>query len=88
MIAAKNQESPLKIAGFSPSLYQQYIAVAVISIPLYLLAGAPSLVFWVIGASFFVIGVHASIYAIELLDTMDDNFMINTQPQTSPVQEL
>ena len=28
----------------------------------------------VIGASFFVIGLHASIYAIEMQDTIEDQF--------------
>ena len=33
---------------------------------------AGSAVFWVIGASFFVIGMHATFYNFEALDIMED----------------
>ena len=39
---------------------------------MFLLAGAGSAVFWVIGASFFVIGLHATFYNFDALDIMDD----------------
>lgn len=55
----------IKIANFRPNLQQQYYFLTLISIPLLWVAGAPSAVFWVIGASFVVVGLHASIYSIK-----------------------
>lgn len=85
IIALKNSESPLKLFGYKLSLGQQYVMIGILSFPLFYLAGAGSAVFWVIGASFFVIGLHASLYAIE---TSDQNDMIHpneafVQPFTS-----
>ncbi|RWS14650.1 prenylated Rab acceptor-like protein [Dinothrombium tinctorium] len=68
IITLKNAESPVKLFGYKLSVGQQYLAVAIASFPLFYLAGAGSAVFWVLGASFFVIGLHASIYAIEMND--------------------
>lgn len=55
----------LRIAGYRPNLQQQYSFITLISLPLLWVAGAPSAVFWVIGASFVVVGLHASMYCIE-----------------------
>lgn len=52
----------LCIAHFRPNLQQQYSFVTLVSLPLLWVAGAPSAVFWVIGASFVVVGLHASMY--------------------------
>ncbi|KAG9508840.1 Prenylated Rab acceptor protein 1 [Fragariocoptes setiger] len=86
----RNNDSPLTIAGRRVSLYHQYLVIGVLSVPLLMLAGAPSLLFWIIGASFFVVGLHATVYAIEILDTVGDDFMIPpTQViASSPVQDL
>ncbi|RUS80158.1 hypothetical protein EGW08_012081 [Elysia chlorotica] len=62
LISIKNQDRKITILGRELSLAQQYAAVGVASFPLFWLAGAGSAVFWVIGASFFVIMLHASIY--------------------------
>jgi len=43
----------------------QYLAVAAVTFPLFYFAGAGSIVFWVIGASLFVIALHALFYASE-----------------------
>lgn len=56
----------LKIAGFKPNLQQQYYFLTLVSLPMLWVAGAPSAVFWVIGASFVVVGLHASIYNMNL----------------------
>ncbi|CAG2171951.1 unnamed protein product [Oppiella nova] len=72
----KNAESPLKLFGKKFSLGQQYLLLMIISFPLFYLAGAGQAVFWVIGASFFVIGLHASIYAIEMQDTIEPEFVL------------
>lgn len=53
------------IGGFRPNLHQQYSFITLISLPLLWVAGAPSAVFWVIGASFVVVGLHASMYSSE-----------------------
>ncbi|XP_013410223.1 prenylated Rab acceptor protein 1-like [Lingula anatina] len=62
IINLKNKESKLSLLGHEVSLAQQYGAVGVISFPLFWLAGAGSAVFWVIGASFFLIMAHAVFY--------------------------
>ncbi|XP_045207452.1 prenylated Rab acceptor protein 1-like isoform X2 [Mercenaria mercenaria] len=62
IISLKNRDNKLKIMGRELSLAQQYGAVGLCSFPLFWLAGAGSAVFWVIGASFFVIMLHASFY--------------------------
>lgn len=53
------------VGGFRPNLHQQYSFITLISLPLLWVAGAPSAVFWVIGASFVVVGLHASMYSNE-----------------------
>lgn len=53
----------LKFIGYRLNLQQQYSFITMIYLPLLWVAGAPSAMFWVIGASFFVVGVHASMYA-------------------------
>ena len=60
------------LGGREISLAQQYGVVAVCSIPMFLLAGASGAVFWVIGASFFVIALHATFYDFDALDLMED----------------
>ena len=60
------------LGGREISLAQQYGVVAICSIPMFLLAGASGAVFWVIGASFFVIALHATFYDFDALDLMED----------------
>ncbi|XP_033757932.1 prenylated Rab acceptor protein 1-like isoform X2 [Pecten maximus] len=62
IINIKNHEKKLSIMGKELSVSQQYGAVGLCSFPLFWLAGAGSAVFWIIGASFFVIMLHASFY--------------------------
>ncbi|GAB1598799.1 prenylated Rab acceptor protein 1-like [Argonauta hians] len=62
IIRLKNQEKKRVIMGHELSLGQQYAGVGVLSFPLFWVAGAGSAVFWVIGASFFLIGLHAVMY--------------------------
>lgn len=56
----------MKVLGRELSRVEQYGLVFLISLPLFILASAGSAVFWIIGASFVVIGLHAS-----LLSTSD-----------------
>ena len=62
----------LFLGGKEISLAQQYGLVALCSIPMFLLAGAGAAVFWVIGASFFVICLHSTFYNFDALDIMED----------------
>lgn len=75
IVALKNAERPVKFFGHKLSLGQQYLAIAICSLPLFYIVGAGAAVFWVIGASLFVIGLHASVYAIE------------TVPDHNPLEE-
>lgn len=47
------------------NLQQQYSLITMLALPPLWIAGAPSALFWVIGASFFVVGLHAALYANE-----------------------
>lgn len=53
-------------------LAQMYTVAAILSIPLFLFAGASSAVFWIIGASLVVVVIHAVFYA---RDDSDDPFL-------------
>lgn len=55
----------VRIFGYRLNLQQQYSFITMLSLPLLWVAGAPSAVFWVIGASFFIVGLHASMYSNE-----------------------
>lgn len=65
VLTLKNAERPLKIFGKKLNLGQQYLALAICSMPLLYVVGAGGAVFWVIGASLFVITLHATVYSIE-----------------------
>ncbi|XP_073256445.1 prenylated Rab acceptor protein 1-like [Porites lutea] len=65
-ISYKNQGKKIQVLGRELSRVEQYGLVILISLPLFILASAGSTVFWIIGASFFIIGLHAS-----LLSTSD-----------------
>jgi hypothetical protein len=56
-----------KLFGYRLNLQQQYSFITMLALPPLWIAGAPSAVFWVIGASFFVVGLHATMYANEQL---------------------
>jgi hypothetical protein len=68
----KNKEGNLQIAGRTFSLGQLYSFAGICSVPLFLIAGGGTAVFWIIGASIFVIFLHASFYA---RDDQDDPFL-------------
>lgn len=67
----RNQNQKLMLGGKEVALAQQYAAIAIISIPLFLFAGAGGAVFWVIGASIFLIGLHATFYNYDALGIND-----------------
>ncbi|XP_074633393.1 prenylated Rab acceptor protein 1-like [Acropora palmata] len=60
-ISYKNQGRKMQVLGRELSRVEQYGLVFLISLPLFILASAGSTVFWIIGASICVIGLHACI---------------------------
>jgi len=76
----KQGQRKLILGGREVTLAQQYAAIAVASIPLFVFAGAGTAVFWVIGASFFIIALHASFYNFDALDLpLDDTQQLTGQ---------
>lgn len=69
----KNKDGNLKLFGRDLSLAQLYSVAGVFSVPLFLIAGAGSAVFWIIGASIFVIILHAAFYSRE---EQEDPFLV------------
>ncbi|XP_046853439.1 prenylated Rab acceptor protein 1-like [Xenia sp. Carnegie-2017] len=67
-----NKSKPLSIAGREFSLAEQYGLVALICLPLFFLASAGSTVFWILGASFFVIAIHASLFTLSTPEEISD----------------
>eukprot|EP00095_Tigriopus_kingsejongensis_P005412 maker-scaffold327_size205035-snap-gene-0.11 protein:Tk05412 transcript:maker-scaffold327_size205035-snap-gene-0.11-mRNA-1 annotation:"prenylated rab acceptor protein 1" len=81
-LTLKQRERKLVLGGREIGLPQQYGLVGLCAIPLFLIAGAGSVVFWVIGASIVIIGAHASFYNYEALDINDDQ-----EPLTGTIVE-
>lgn len=69
-VSIKNAGQKLKIAGYELTLFQQYLAIGGCSLPVFFLIGAGSAFFWVIGASFVAIMLHAVMY--DQSDNLDD----------------
>lgn len=58
---------------------QQCILAHCVAVPVLYLAGAGAAIFWVIGASFFVISLHAMFYNIDALVTEEsESFLAET----------
>ncbi|XP_053680466.1 prenylated Rab acceptor protein 1 [Anopheles nili] len=77
----KIKQNSTPVAFFSKQLNtnQQCIAVGVASVPVLYLAGAGAVMFWVLGASFFVISLHAAFYNIDAIVTEDmESFLTET----------
>ncbi|KAJ4444804.1 hypothetical protein ANN_06601, partial [Periplaneta americana] len=73
ILSLKNSERKINIIGYELTLAQQYGLVAVCSLPLFYLAGAGAAIFWVLGASIFVITLHAAFYNIDaILNTEEE----------------
>eukprot|EP00088_Acartia_fossae_P032849 TRINITY_DN3359_c0_g1_i1.p2 TRINITY_DN3359_c0_g1~~TRINITY_DN3359_c0_g1_i1.p2 ORF type:complete len:201 (-),score=45.08 TRINITY_DN3359_c0_g1_i1:1-603(-) len=71
-ISVKNQNQKISIGGHEISLAGQYGIVLLCCIPLFLLAGAGGVVFWVLGASLVCISSHAAFYNYDALDVPED----------------
>lgn len=76
LLYLRNKEGmKVNIFGKDLPLGQQYTLVAICSLPIFYLAGAGAALFWVFGASFFLIGLHAALYNIDaLLASQEDRF--------------
>lgn len=72
VLRSRQSERPLVVAGRQVPLTQQYVAVALLSVPLMVLVGASTALFWVMGASLFVVGLHASFHARSITDASDE----------------
>ncbi|CAF2636265.1 unnamed protein product [Rotaria sp. Silwood2] len=59
LVSLKNRESQLAIMGRQISLTHQYLAVMCLCVPLLVMVGAGSAIFWILGASVVVIFLHA-----------------------------
>jgi len=82
LISVKNQSQKITIGGHEISLAGQYSIVLLCCIPLFLLAGAGGVVFWVLGASLFCISMHAAFYNYDALDVPEDQ-----EPLTGEIVE-
>jgi len=72
LVSKRNSEKKLILLGHEMNLAQQYGLVALVSFPLFYLAGAGAAVFWVLGASVFLIVLHATFYNGDL--SVDESF--------------
>ncbi|XP_062499344.1 prenylated Rab acceptor protein 1-like [Corticium candelabrum] len=64
----RNDGKPITLAGREFGSKEQYTFVALISVPLFIVGGAGSAVFWIIGASIVVIMLHAIFMTAETMD--------------------
>lgn len=68
------------IWGQELTIAQQYGVVALLSMPVFYLVGAGAAMFWVLGASMFLITLHAALYNIDaLISEEDDTFGLTQQ---------
>nr|BAN21138.1 prenylated rab acceptor [Riptortus pedestris] len=79
MLSLRNNEKKLVISGREVSLNQQYAAVGICSLPLYYWAGVGQAVFWVIGASCFVISIHAGLFNIDEVLSQEEQLELLVQ---------
>ncbi|CAF1119650.1 unnamed protein product [Rotaria sordida] len=59
LVSIKNREKQITLMGRQIPLPHQYLAVICLCIPLLIIVGAGSAIFWILGASVFVIALHA-----------------------------
>ncbi|XP_021920461.1 prenylated Rab acceptor protein 1 isoform X3 [Zootermopsis nevadensis] len=75
ILSLKNTERKIRIFAHELTLAQQYGLVALCSLPLFYLSGAGAAIFWVIGVSIFIIGLHAAFYNIDAVLNPEDERM-------------
>ncbi|XP_055380420.1 prenylated Rab acceptor protein 1 [Condylostylus longicornis] len=67
----KKADTTVQVFGRQINSYQQGIIVNIAAAPVLYIAGAGAIIFWVIGASCFVISLHAAFYNIDAIVTED-----------------
>jgi anoctamin-1 len=65
--------------GHELTLVQQYCIVGLCFLPIFWLIGAGAALFWVIGASFFLIMTHALFYDIQAVLEPEDEFELTME---------
>ncbi|XP_077867555.1 prenylated Rab acceptor protein 1-like isoform X2 [Saccoglossus kowalevskii] len=78
LIKARQAAGKVILLGRELTVGQQYLAITLFSCPLFFLAGAGSAVFWVIGASVFLVMLHASLLQIEVAEEPDTDLTMET----------
>ncbi|XP_053962533.1 prenylated Rab acceptor protein 1 [Anastrepha ludens] len=68
----RKAKTPVNIFGHQLSTNHQIIAVNIASMPILLIAGAGAALFWTLGASCFVISLHAIFYNIDAIVTEEN----------------
>ncbi|KAF6200243.1 hypothetical protein GE061_006546 [Apolygus lucorum] len=79
LLSLRNAEKKMQFGNKEITLHQQYGIVGLCSLPLYYWAGVGQVVFWVIGASCFVISLHAGTYNIEEVIPPEDQLTVLLQ---------
>ncbi|BES99403.1 prenylated Rab acceptor [Nesidiocoris tenuis] len=79
LLSLRNAEKKMRFGNKEVTLQQQYGIVGLCSLPLYYWAGVGQAVFWVIGASCFVVGLHAGAYSIEEVLPPEDQLSVLLQ---------
>ncbi|CAL1266473.1 unnamed protein product [Larinioides sclopetarius] len=64
IIKLKNETRDISLFGQKLTVAHQYALVSIFAFPLFYLAGAGQVVFWILGASFFFIMLHATLYQL------------------------
>lgn len=73
-LSKRHQEKKFILFGHELTLAQQYGIVTICSMPVLYIVGAGAAMFWVLGASLFLITLHASFYNIEAIMPKEDEF--------------
>ncbi|XP_071958064.1 prenylated Rab acceptor protein 1-like [Antedon mediterranea] len=75
LVHSKLGGKKIKVMGHELTMAQQYGLLSTMSLPLFFLAGGTSAIFWVLGASFSFIMLHASLLAIEVAEDEEELMM-------------
>ncbi|XP_067633035.1 prenylated Rab acceptor protein 1 [Eurosta solidaginis] len=68
----KKAQTPVSIFGHQVTTNHQIMAVNIASVPILFIAGAGAALFWTLGASCFVISLHAIFYNIDAIVTEEN----------------
>ncbi|KAK9509291.1 hypothetical protein O3M35_006640 [Rhynocoris fuscipes] len=79
LLSLRNAEKKLIVYGKEVTLNQQYSLVGLFSLPFYYWAGVGQAVFWVLGATCFVVSLHAGLYSIEEVLSAEDQLNLMVQ---------